>query len=187
MSGNSSTKTRVAVLKHHEFPDIKVIAVPEGKSLDFDPGTANRAWLRPHLDDSYHLVGFAEVEGLAPEPAPATNGRIRYWLDDYAGVLETMVKNGDRRDAAMLSMTDARAKEVRAYLAQPSEPVAQHPDAVRWQKLMQLVQPTDLLPFDTDWPYPDWPSTGLRRTWAEFDAGAADALARLGLTKDGNV
>jgi hypothetical protein len=51
----------------------------------------------------------------------ATAPRVRYWLDDYAGLCEALVAKGTQRDAAMISMTEARAKEVREYLNTPPE------------------------------------------------------------------
>lgn len=49
---------------------LKLIRVPEGQSLDFDPGPgAERRWLHEHLGGEWHLIEFAEIaklEAVAP-------------------------------------------------------------------------------------------------------------------------
>lgn len=56
-------RMKVAVIRNHEYPDmLRVIAVPEGQSLDFDPDAATRRWLHPYLGTEWHLVSFADVE-----------------------------------------------------------------------------------------------------------------------------
>jgi hypothetical protein len=48
---------------------LKIVAVPQGQSLDFDPGPgATRKWLHPHLGREWHLIEFIprrELEAVA--------------------------------------------------------------------------------------------------------------------------
>lgn len=48
----------VALLERHDRTAKKVVLVPGGQSLDFDKGTATRAWLHPHLGADWHLNEF---------------------------------------------------------------------------------------------------------------------------------
>lgn len=54
--------THVAVIRNGDLPEKKVVIMPPGQPLGFDPGPGTtRRWLWPYLGSSWHLVEFLEI------------------------------------------------------------------------------------------------------------------------------
>lgn len=59
-------------------------------------------------------------------------------------------------------------------------------DAERWQKLMQVVKPDDLLPFESVFSETSWGHViGYRECWTDFDAAIDRAIEAAGRTEGG--
>lgn len=60
-----SDPTHCAFLGNLVNGTLKLIQVPAGQSLDFDPGPgATRRWLHPHLVGGWHLIDFVLIKDL---------------------------------------------------------------------------------------------------------------------------
>jgi hypothetical protein len=57
---------KVAIIKMHEHPVWRAIALPAGQSKEFDGGSATRVWLHPYLGTEWHLLEIVDVETAAP-------------------------------------------------------------------------------------------------------------------------
>jgi hypothetical protein len=56
---------KVAILKHHEWPDWRAIELPPGQSVEFDEGSATRRWLHPALGTEWHLLKIVDTETVS--------------------------------------------------------------------------------------------------------------------------
>jgi hypothetical protein len=95
-------------------------------------------------------------------------------MDEAAAMLRSLAKDAARLE---LALATERGKLEKADAV--ADKWAR--DARRWQKLMQVVKPDDLLPFDSVFSETSWGHViGYRECWAEFDAAIDRAIEAAG-------
>jgi hypothetical protein len=169
--------------------EVRPLVSDDAAMIEAIPADARLVWTEPDGLKATHYVPVGKYAHEAAELLRALANDLSRARDAIANCVVDRERLADERrslakDAERLELALATERGKLEKADAVADKWAR--DAARWRKLMQVVRPDDLLPFDSLYSETSWGYViGYRECWAEFDAAIDRAIEAAGRKEGG--